>query len=201
VQTDPRIDAYIARAAPFARPILTHLRKLVHLASPEIEETIKWSHPAFVYRGKMLCGVAAFKNHATCGFWHQEMTKLLARELGRSTAAMGLLGRLERLADLPSDRTMLRYLKTAISLNEAGVPSRPKPKRRPPVRTPADLSAALKEYPKAAAAWQAFAPSHRRDYVEWITEARRAATRAQRLATTLDWLAAGKTRNWKYQDC
>jgi uncharacterized protein YdeI (YjbR/CyaY-like superfamily) len=201
VPKDSRIDAYIARSAPFARPILTHLRELVHRASPEIEESFKWSHPTYLYRGRMLCGTAAFKAHATLGFWHQGMEKILNKEVGKTSEAMGLMGRLTSLADLPDDRTLLRYLKTAMQLWDASVPSRPARKPRPALPVPADLSAALRKTRPAAATWKNISPSARREYIEWITEARRTETRTARLATTLEWLAAGKVRNWKYLNC
>src|SRR4051812_43338166 len=198
---DPRIDAYIAAAAPFAQPILTHLRKLIHAASPEITEAFKWSHPTYLYRDKMLCGTHAFKAHATLGFWHQDMEKLLAKEIGKTYDAMGMLGRLTSIDDLPDDKTMLRYFKTAISLYDEGVPSKPKPKPKPPLKTPADLESLLAKNKAAATTWEKFSPSHRRDYIEWITEAKRPETRATRLETTLTWLKEGKSRNWKYENC
>jgi uncharacterized protein YdeI (YjbR/CyaY-like superfamily) len=201
VNQDKRIDAYIARSAPFAQPILIHLRQLVHRASPEIEETIKWSHPTFLYRGKLLCRMAAFKAHAGFGFWHQGVEKLLNRELGKTNEASGLIGRITSLAELPADRDLLRYLKTAIKLSDEGAPSRPPRKPKPALPLPADLAAALKKNRAALTTWDNFSPSHRREYIEWITEAKRPVTRAQRLATTLEWLAAGKPRNWKYLDC
>ncbi len=201
VKKDPRIDAYIAKAAPFAQPILQHLRKLVHQGCPDVTEDIKWSMPSFLYNGKILCGIAAFKAHATVGFWHQGMTKLLEKELGKSDDAMGLLGKITRLDDLPADKTMLRYLKTAVALHDSGAASRPKTKARPALPVPPDLADALKRSKKAAAAWAGFSPSGRRDYIEWITGAKRPETREQRLLTTIEWVAAGKSRNWKYQNC
>ena len=198
---DPRIDAYIARSAPFAQPILTRLRKLVHTACPEAGETIKWGMPSFMYRDKILCGMAAFKAHATFGFWHQGMEKLMAKEIGKTYAAMGLMGRLTGLQDLPGDNVLIHYIRTAKKLHDSGAPTRAKPKPKPALPVPADLAAALKRSKKAAAAWVGFSPSARREYIEWITEAKRDETRATRLATTLQWVAAGKPRNWKYQDC
>jgi uncharacterized protein YdeI (YjbR/CyaY-like superfamily) len=201
MKQDKRIDAYIARSAPFAQPILIHLRQLVHRASPEIGETIKWSHPTFLYRGKMLCGMSAFKAHAGFGFWHQGVEKLINQELGKRNEGMGMIGRIASLAELPSDRDLLRYIKTAMKLSDEGAPSRPARKPKPALPVPADLAVALKKNPPALSTWDNFSPSHRREYIEWITEAKRPVTRAQRLATTLEWLAAGKPRNWKYLDC
>ena len=201
MSTDKRIDAYIARSAPFAQPILRHLRQLVHTACPEAEETIKWSMPSFMYRGKILCGMAAFKAHAGFGFWHQGMEKLMAKEIGKTYDAMGLMGRLTRLEDLPTDRVLTHYLRTALKLHDSGAPARHKPKPKPTPPVPADLAAALKKNPKAAAQWAGFSPSCRREYIEWVTEARRPETRASRLATTIEWTTQGKHRNWKYLNC
>jgi uncharacterized protein YdeI (YjbR/CyaY-like superfamily) len=195
---DPRITAYIANAASFARPILTHLRALVHEACPEAEETLKWGMPTFMHHG-ILCGFAAFKAHATFGFWKGS---LILDARGRpAEAAMGNFGRLTAVSDLPARRVLLGYVRQAARLNEAGVKvkrnSRPTPK--PAVRMPADLRAAMAGAAKARATWEAFSPSQRREYVEWITEAKRPDTRQKRLATTIEWLAQGKRRNWRYE--
>ena len=197
---DPRIDAYIAKAAPFAQPILTHLRALVHRACPEATETIKWSRPFFEHHG-LLCNMAAFKAHCAFGFHHQEMDQLLAADGAKGDDAMGSLGRLGALTDLPSDATLVRYLRHAAKLNESGTARRPAKKAKPALADPADLAAALKKNTAARATWTKFPPGHRREYIEWITEAKRPETRARRLATTLEWLAEGKSRNWKYQNC
>jgi len=198
---DKRVDAYIARAAPFARPILQHLRQVVHGTCPEVEETLKWSCPAFLYRGKLFCSFAAFKAHAIFGFWHQGMEKLATKEVGKTYDAMGLLGRLTSLQDLPTDKTLVRYLKFARKLHDSGEPARPKNKPRAALPIPADLADALKRNTKAAAAWAGFTPGCRREYIEWITEAKRPETREQRLLTTIEWAAEGKTRHWKYKNC
>lgn len=198
--SDPRVDAYLAEAAPFARPILQHLRQLVHRGCPEAEETIKWSSPFFLRRGRILCFMAAFKAHAAIGFWGPGMKKIIAAD-GHAKDGRGLLGRITSRADLPSDRVLLGYIRTAVKLHDAGAPARPKPKPRPTLPVPADLAAALKRNRKVAAAWADFSPSARRDYIEWITEAKRPQTRAKRLRTTLAWVADGKKQNWKYEKC
>ena len=197
---DPRLDAYIENSAAFARPILRHLRALVHRACPAATETIKWSMPFFEHHG-LLCSMAAFKAHCAFGFHHQGMDAMLGRAGEKSADAMGSLGRLTRLADLPGDATMLRYLRQAAKLNASGTPARPARKPRAALPVPADLATALKKNRAAAAAFANFALSHRREYLAWITAAKRAETRARRLATTLEWLAAGKSRNWKYAQC
>ncbi len=166
--TDPRFDSFVAKAKDFAKPILKHLRKLIHEACPDLEETMKWSMPAFVYRGKILCGMAAFKEHCTFGFWHQDMTEVLGADAKKGDAAMGSFGRITSLDDLPSDKTMIRYIKKAAELNESGAPARPQPARKPaPPAVPKDLAAALKKNKAAAATFEKFSPSNRREYVEW----------------------------------
>ena len=196
---DPRIDAYIEKSADFARPILTHLREVVHGACPEVEEAMKWGFPHFLYDG-MLCGMASFKGHCTFGFWKGA---LIVDQGGASAErAMGQFGRITSLDDLPPKRVMAGYVKAAMRLNEEGVkrPSRPASKtRKPPIVVPDDMAAALRRNRKAASAFEAFSPSHRREYVEWITEAKRAETRARRLETAIEWIAEGRSRNWKYE--
>lgn len=192
---DPRIDAYIVKAAPFARPILEHLRELVHDGCPGVVETIKWSAPAFDFEGS-LANMAAFKAHVAFGFWKGS----LIFESDKEKEAMGQFGRITSLDDLPADRTIVALVKKAAKLNASGakVP-RPVKHPKPPLPTPPDLTAALKKNAKARATFDAFPPSHKREYVEWIVDAKTVATRAKRLATTLEWLAEGKSRNWKYQ--
>lgn len=200
--TDPRIDAYIVKAAPFARPILAHLRALVHRAVPEARETIKWGMPFFTLDATPLCSMAAFKAHAAFGFWRRDISSEFEK-LHANAAAMGAAGRITSLADLPADKVVVAFLKKAAERTRAGLPPRPPRKSAPrrPVRTPADLTAAFKQNETAAAAWKNFSYSHRKEYIEWITEAKRPETRAKRLATTLEWLAAGKARNWRYERC
>lgn len=194
---DPRIDDYIAHAAPFARPILRHLRSLIHRGCPEITETIKWGSPHFDHKGPV-AGMAAFTAHCAFGFWKGE---LIFGEQTKANEAMGHFGRIEQLSDLPDDRVLLGFVRKAVELNEAGIK---RPQRRritgPKVlEVPPDLSGALKGNAKARKTFENFSYSKRKDYVEWITEAKRPETRRQRLTTTLEWLAAGKSRNWKYE--
>jgi uncharacterized protein YdeI (YjbR/CyaY-like superfamily) len=195
---DPRIDAYIKRAAPFARPILTHLREVVHAACPEVEETIKWGMPMFTHHG-ILCFMAAFKQHAGFGFW--KGSKVVDDREEQAGTAMGQFGRLTEVEQLPSRRSLEAYVRKAMRLNEAGDTGTPKPRKQPKAapRTPAALSAALARNAKARTTWQGFSPGHRRAYVEWIAEAKRLETRARRIATSIEWLAAGKPHNWKYR--
>ena len=196
---DPRVDAYIAKAAPFAKPILTHLRGVVHAASPNIDEDMKWSFPHFTYKG-IVASMASFKEHAAFGFWKGA---LIVDKAGRSTDGMGQFGRLTSVKDLPSKTILTSYVKQAIKLNDQGVPSptRSKPKPKAAIPVPKDVAAALKKNAKARATFAGFPPGARRDYLEWITEAKSDATRLKRLTTTIEWLAEGKRRNWKYEAC
>ena len=193
---DPRVDAYIARSAEFARPILSHLREIVHSACPEVEETLKWSAPHFMYRG-MLAGMSAFKAHCAFGFWKGSL--VTGGDGGVEAQAMGQFGRITSLDDLPPRRVIIGYVKQAMKLNEEGVKT---PKRRKTPKTeplmPAELAAALAKNAKARATFEAFSPSHQREYVEWIAEAKGEETRQRRLANALEWMAEGKARNWKY---
>lgn len=198
---DPRVDAYIAKSADFAKPILKHLRALVHRGCPEVVETLKWGMPSFGYKG-MLCGMAAFKQHCSFGFWKGELI-LHQKPGGMADAGMGHFGRITSLADLPGARTLLGYVKQAAALNDAGVkkPGRPKPKGKTQLVVPDYFTAAMKKNKKTLATFQAFSYSHKKAYLEWITEAKREETRAERLKTALEWLAQGKARNWKYANC
>lgn len=195
---DPRIDAYIAKSADFAKPILTLLRKVVHAGCPEVQETIKWSRPHFDYKGVM-CGMAAFKEHCAFGFWNADL--VLDRDKQKEKSGMGSFGCIKSLKDLPNEKTLIGYVRKAAALNEAGIkaPWRAQPKKkREPLPMPDDLSDALKKNAKARKAFENFSPSHRREYIEWITEAKREETRKARLATTVKWLTEGRARNWKY---
>lgn len=195
---DPRFDAYIEKSAPFARPILAHLRELVHATVPEVTEEIKWSMPHFTYKG-MLCGMASFKEHCSFGFWKGS---LIVDDQGRSTEAMGQFGRITRLEDLPPDEEIAGYVREAKRLNDEGVKAtrREKPAaEKKELAVPDDFAAALDTSPTAKATFDGFSPSKRKDYLEWITEAKSDATRKKRLDTSIEWLAEGKARMWKYE--
>lgn len=226
---DPRIDAYIAKSADFAKPILTYLRQIVHEGCPKVTETLKWRTPAFEYKG-LLCGMAAFKRHCTFGFWKHalvlgddgaagEASKSASSSTDHKTRrtrtksargvvppaektdeAMGQFGRITKLSDLPSRRVLLSYVRKAAKLNDDGVkiPRPPRGTSRK-LRTPPDLAAALRKNNTAAARFADFSPSHRNEYIEWITEAKAPETRRRRLTTAIEWIAEGKGRNWKYQ--
>ena len=193
---DPRVDAYIAKSAGFAQPILTEIRESVHAACPDVEEAMKWSFPHFVYKG-MLCSMAAFKQHAAFGFWKGSL--VLGR--GKDADAMGQFGRITKRSDLPSKKVLAGYVRKAAALNEQGVkvPRAPRPAATTIVKVPADLTTALKKSKKAQEGFDDLSPSHKREYIEWITEAKSDETRARRLVQAIDWMAEGKSRNWKYE--
>jgi uncharacterized protein YdeI (YjbR/CyaY-like superfamily) len=198
MQHDPRIDAYIAKSPEFAQPILKHLRKIVHEACPNVQEALKWSRPHFIYKG-MLCGMSAFKAHCAFGFWKGSL--IVAQGENKNSSAMGQFGRLTSLKDLPSKKQIASYIRTAMKLNDAGVKTTTRVKRTPrkALPVPADLAAALKRNKAARATFDKFSPSNQREYIVWIVEAKAEDTRKRRLATTIEWLAEGKARNWKYQ--
>ena len=191
---DARVTAYIREAPEFARPILEELRARIHAAVPGLEETLKWSSPFFVYDGKLLMGMAAFKQHCSFGFWHAAMR-------GSDSSAEGI-GRFKpkTVAELPKKAEFARIAKEAKRMVDEGAASkRPAPKPRARIRMPQDFQAALANNRKALATFEGFSPSKQRDYLEWITEAKRDETRAARISQAVEWLAEGKARHWKYQ--
>lgn len=194
---DPRIDAYLAAAPAFARPILQRLREDVHAACPGVVETIKWSRPHFMLDDKLLCGMSAFKAHCTLSLWARE-----GAAAGQG-GAMGDFGRIETLADLPSRTELRRQIKAAAALLRAGAPRAQKPGREPRAKLdmPGDFAAALAKVAAAQQHYDAFPPGKQRDYLEWVLEAKREDTRAKRIAQAVEWLAEGKSRNWKYETC
>jgi len=189
---DSRIDAYIARQQDFAKPILTYRRGVVHEGCPDCEETLKWSAPAFMYQG-ILCGFAGFKEHVMFGFWKHELL------IGERTGAAGSFGRITSVKDLPSKKELHALIKKAMVLNESGVKTpmmRKGPKK--PIAMPGDFKTALAKNRKASAVYDDFSPSHKREYLEWITDAKGEDTRARRIKQAIEWMAEGKPRNWKY---
>lgn len=192
---DPRVDAYIAKTAPFAQPILTHVRALVHATIPGLEETLKWSMPHFVYKGKNLAGFAAFKAHAA----------VMIHGDGRQGDAMGQYGKIASLADLPADKELAAKLRDAKArIDTAGTALKPKAVPKAPkaeIPMPEDFAAELARYQGASEKFAAWAPSHRREYLEWIVEAKRPETRDKRIVQAAEWIAEDKKRNWKYENC
>jgi uncharacterized protein YdeI (YjbR/CyaY-like superfamily) len=203
---DPRIDAYIAKSKPFAQPILIHIRELVHKACPGVVESIKWSRPFFEYKGAILANMSAFKEHCSFGFWGVEISAVLRDAKVLQPDAMGSLGRLTRIEDLPPKKQMLDLLRMATGFIESGqytspIAARPKVVKAQAPEAPPEFMKALKANKKAAAAFSAFSPSCKKEYVEWIADAKRAETRDKRIATAVEWIGEGKQRNWKYQNC
>jgi hypothetical protein len=205
---NPKIDAYIAKAAPFAQPILAHLRALIHKACPYVEEGVKWGRPFFVHGGTILCNISAFKAHCSFGFWGAEIGKVLVQDGVVREGGMGSLGKIASLKDLPPDKKLLGYIRQAAALIDSGlgdnrvvVAWRVVKAPKPPVEVPAEFTAALRRDRKAAATYAAFSPSCQRAYAQWIAEAKRPETRDRRIAQAVEWIAEGKQRNWKYQEC
>ncbi|MBA3670835.1 MAG: YdeI/OmpD-associated family protein, partial [Gemmatimonadaceae bacterium] len=196
---DPRVDAYIEKSGDFAKPILRHLRDVVHDACPDVQETIKWSAPHFDYHG-IMCAMAAFKAHCSFGFWKASLIEGLGPNSNNGGAAAGNFGRITTLKELPSARTLAGFVKKAARLNEEGVPVAKKKAvvARPEAVVPDVLAKALAKNRKARATFDAFSPSHRREYIEWITEAKREETRTKRVDQAIAWLAEGKARHWKH---
>lgn len=198
---DPRIDAYIEKSADFAKPILEYIRKLVHKACPDVEETMKWSFPHFDYKG-MLCSMASFKQHCAFGFWKQPLLEKDAFPAEKT--AMGSFGRITSVKDLPAEKVIIGLIHQAMELNEKGIKvARPKTSAtaKKDLVIPDSLTSALSKNKKAQTYFDRLSYSHRKEYVEWVTEAKTEPTRNKRIATTIEWLAEGKSRNWKYVNC
>jgi uncharacterized protein YdeI (YjbR/CyaY-like superfamily) len=205
---NPKVDAYINKTKPFAQPIMEHLRELVHKACPTVEETIKWSRPFFEYKGAILGNMSAFKEHCSFGFWGEEIGAVLREANVLREEGMGSLGRITTVKDLPPDKQMLAWLRKATSFIDSGNYTSPIAARHKVVKapkasaeTPAEFATALKKDKKASVVFANFSPSCKREYIEWITEAKRPETRDKRIATAIEWIAEGKQRNWKYQNC
>ncbi len=195
------VDDYIAKKADFAKPILKHIRELVHKACPDAEEKIKWGMPFFDYKDEMLCHIAAFKQHAVMGFWKATLMKdPILMETAKSEVAMGHLGKITSLKDMPSDKKITGWIKEAMVLNDKGIKLTKRPTTAALVETavPAFFANALKKHKKAKLVFDNFAPSHRKEYLQWITEAKTEETRNKRMATALEWIEEGKGKNWKY---
>ena len=193
---DPRVDAYIEKAAPFAKPILRRLRRIVHVGCPPVEEAIKWQFPHFDYKG-IMCGMAAFNSHCSFGFWKAD---LIFGNPKRQEQAMGQFGRITSIDDLPSERVLIGYVRKAAALNGAGIrrPAAQPSNNKKTLTVPDDFKSALQRNAKALKTFQNFSYTNRKEYVDWIAGAKREETRARRLKTSMEWLAQGKPHNWKY---
>ena len=200
---DKRIDAYIAKAKPFAQPVLKHLRKLVHQACPDVQETIKWGFASFDHKGPF-CSMAAFKEHAVFGFWKYKLIRdpkgYLGERANKGGEAMGNLGRITGMKDLPPDKAILDFIRQAKELNDEGVKMPAVPKK-PKVKlvVPSYFQALLTKNKKANEVFEKASYSFKKEYLMWITEAKTEETRDARMRTALEWIAQGKGRNWKYE--
>lgn len=198
VTTDKRVDSYLQKAPDFAKPILNELRAVIHAACPDVVETMKWSRPAFDYKG-LLCGMAAFKQHCTFGFWKHE---LVVGKTAKADEAWGSFGRMTTVKDLPSKAAMTKLIKKAMQLNDDGVSApRAKTAAKAPASMHPDFKKALATNKKAQAQFDGLSPSCKREYLTWIAEAKRDETRQRRIADAISWIAEGKQRNWKYEKC
>ena len=202
---DPRVDIYIAKAQPFAQPILEKLRQFVHEAVPEVEETVKWSMPFFMYKGIILGNMAGFKQHCSFGIWKENVQPLMKEGVEARGGGMGSFGKLTSVKDLPAKKDFKAVLVEATRKIDTGERnknwSRPKKAAKPEAEVPPALAAALKKNKSAAKHFEAMSPSCRREYCEWIAEAKRDETRDNRVAMAMEWIAEGKSRNWKYEKC
>ena len=199
-QKDKRIDEYILKSADFAKPVLNHLRSLVHSACPNVEETVKWGFPHFDYKG-MMCSMAAFKQHCAFGFWKTKLMKDAKEMISQNEYAMGHMGKIRSLKDLPPDKKITAWIKEAMKLNDDDVklPERKKSVSTKEIEVPDALQKALIKNKLAATTFSNFSPSHKNEYIEWINEAKTEETKNKRTATTIEWLKEGKSRNWKYE--
>lgn len=199
-QKDKRIDAYIAKAPEYSQPILKHLRGVVHKAYPDVEETLKWGMPSFLSHGAILCGMAAFKKHSVFMFWKMSLIKDPHKLFSEKESAMGSLGKITSLKDVPSSKILSAYIKEAVALNEKGIKvvRKPASNEKKTLVVPSYFKKEIAENKKAQKTFDAFSYSNKKEYVEWITEAKTEATREKRMATALEWMAEGKIRNWKY---
>jgi uncharacterized protein YdeI (YjbR/CyaY-like superfamily) len=193
---DPRVDAYIAKSADFAKPILTRVREMVHDACPDVQETIKWGSPFFDYKGQMMCAIAAFKEHCALIFWKASLIDGVPPNGDKSR---GSFGRITSMKEVPSKKRFNSFIKAAMALNDAGITvKRPKAGSKPEAKVPKELASALAKNKKATAVFADFPRGQRREYCEWISEAKREETKTKRVAQAIEWIAEGKTRNWRY---
>lgn len=201
--SDSRVDDYIARSPEYAQPILKHLRELVHKGCPEAQEAIKWSTPSFLYHNRILFSMAAFKAHCRFIFWRLEFAAMVGKAGAIADDDGAVIGKISHLSELPPDKELLTYIREARRLSDESPRPRMRKKNapKPELEVPAEFAAALQKNKAAAKTFQGFPPSHRREYIEWISDAKREETRNKRINTALEWLTEGKSRNWKYMNC
>ncbi|HSB12397.1 MAG TPA: YdeI/OmpD-associated family protein [Blastocatellia bacterium] len=203
-KTDPRVDAYITKSADFAKPILTHIRKLIHDTCPSVEETIKWSFPHFMYKSpnernpRILCSMASFKQHCALGFWYTGGGPMSGEP--KPAEGMGQYGKITSISDLPKDKELIKQIKEAVKLHQSGIKASPRTRsnEKKELEIPGYFAAALKKNRKALKTFEQFNYTNKKEYVDWVTEAKTEKTRISRLATAVEWMSEGKTHNWRY---
>ncbi|MDR2234585.1 MAG: YdeI/OmpD-associated family protein [Chryseobacterium sp.] len=195
-----QVDEYIEKSPDFAKPVLNYLREIIHEACPEAEEAIKWKFPAFMYKGKILCSITAFKHYCSLGFWlHQEMKTIKDLETTAEKSSMFSLGKITKMEELPSKSLLKKAVKEAMELTDMGVTMKKAAPSKTETEIPDYFQSALKANQKAAQVFEKASPSFRKEYIKWIMEAKTEATRNKRMEQALEWIAEGKSRNWKYE--
>lgn len=201
--SNPQVDAYIAKSQPFARPVLEHIRKVVHKGCKDVVETIKWSFPNFDYNGKILCSMASFKQHCAFGFWlaneMQTMEPYRRKGEAETSNGMGHFGKITSIKDLPAEKELIKMIKEAMELSDKGVVVKRTTPSTAELVVPDELKKALAKNKTAKTNFEKFSPSQRKEYINWVNDAKTDATRDKRIATTVEWVTEGKGRNWKYE--
>jgi uncharacterized protein YdeI (YjbR/CyaY-like superfamily) len=197
----PAIDEYINKSEEFARPILLHLRKIIHLACPDVEETIKWSFPNFEYKGQILCSMASFKKHCSFGFWlgaEMEDPENILNKVGNTN--MGNFGKIINHNSLPDDNIIIKYIHEAMKLSESGTKKKTsKIKDKKSLEIPVYIIEFIEKYPKAKVVFNNFSNSCKKEYVQWIEEAKQVSTKLKRLEKAVSMMEEGKEFNWQYK--
>ncbi|SEW41674.1 Uncharacterized conserved protein YdeI, YjbR/CyaY-like superfamily, DUF1801 family [Chryseobacterium wanjuense] len=197
---DTKVDEYIEKSPDFAKPILQYLRETIHEVCPDAEEAIKWKFPTFMYKGKILCSITSFKQYCSMGFWlHGEMKTIKELETNAEKSSMFSLGKITKMEDLPAKPLLKKAILEAMELTDMGVTM----KKAVPSKTETPIPDYFKEVLQHnKKAWEVFekgSPSFRKEYINWITEAKTEATRNKRMEQAIEWISEGKGRNWKYE--
>src|SRR5438270_1264994 len=180
------VNDSLANAPEGTRPILVRLRRIFRQASPKLEEAIKWGVPCYLFKGPV-GGFAAYKQHVSWGLWKSRALNDPEGLLGRGVSVMA--GKITKVSEIPPAAKIIALIEQVIALNEAGIKS-PKP---PEPELPADFAAAMKKAGKAARHYAAFTPARKWQYVNWVTQAKRAETRAKRIEIAVERIGEGKT--------
>ncbi|HWB03022.1 MAG TPA: YdeI/OmpD-associated family protein [Verrucomicrobiales bacterium] len=192
------VAAWMEQLSDFARPMIERIYKIIRKAAPQLEEGIRWSSPTFIGRG-LVCSFAAFQKHVTLVFWRgaelNDTTGLLTHGQGRSAMRSAKFTSLDQI----DDKVIRTWVTAAVALDKDPAKPKPKPQKRPEAAVPKVLAAALSRNPKARGAFDAMPPSHRREYCEWIAEAKQEATVQRRVEKTIEKLSAGEGLHDKYR--